>query len=339
MIKSGMKWMFLIIGTTIGAGYASGREIWQFFGHGSGLAIILFTVMFAICCYVILSISYEQRSSHYLPVLRLIVGKHLTSLYDKLILFYLFTTTVVMMAGSGATWQAFHFPYWWGIGALCIPLVIAFVWDIKGILSMNNLLLPLLIGGLFYVLYIFHAEQHLSLSAQWVEQHNWSSAFPFTALNILPLIAVLGAVGKHVKVKGEIWIASVGSGLVLGVITYIYNNSLIYLAEEILLYEIPLFAILKHYPYQFFLFISALLWLALFTTALSGVFGFISRLKGKMKLPLWLLALVTISLMIPFTSFGFATLIKYLYPLYGILNLYILSAILLYPVANRYKIE
>lgn len=31
MVNSGLKWMFLIIGTTIGAGYASGREIWEFF--------------------------------------------------------------------------------------------------------------------------------------------------------------------------------------------------------------------------------------------------------------------------------------------------------------------
>ena len=40
--------MFLILGTTIGAGYASGRELWQFFGFESGLAIAIFTVIFII---------------------------------------------------------------------------------------------------------------------------------------------------------------------------------------------------------------------------------------------------------------------------------------------------
>ncbi|KGX89239.1 YkvI family membrane protein [Pontibacillus marinus] len=337
MIRSGMKWMFLIVGTMIGAGYASGRELWQFFGHDSGLAILLFTILFSICCYVILSISYEKQSQHYLPVLRTIVGKHLTLLYDGMILLYLFTTTVIMLAGSGATWQAFHFSYWVGILAIAIPLVLVFVWDIKGILSMNSFILPLLIGGLLYVLILFTVQQELSIFAHLGEQKNWTAAFPFTALNILPLIAVLGAVGNQMKVKGEIWIASIGSGMILGTISFIYNNSLIQISEDILLYEIPLFAILKHYPYEMFLFISVLLWIAIFTTAASGMLGLITRFRKRFTGPMWLLALLTLMLMAPLTSFGFSTLIKYLYPLYGLLNLYVLSSLLLYPLTNRYK--
>src|SRR5690625_1803839 len=93
MLKAGLKWMFLIIGTTIGAGYASGREIWQFFGHESGLAILLFAVFFTISCYVIMNISFEQKSTHYYPVLHDIIGKRLSRLYDLLIFLYLCTTT------------------------------------------------------------------------------------------------------------------------------------------------------------------------------------------------------------------------------------------------------
>ncbi|QST00060.1 hypothetical protein IMZ31_18730 [Pontibacillus sp. ALD_SL1] len=339
MIRSGMKWMFLIIGTMIGAGYASGRELWQFFGHESGLAILIFTILFTISCYVILRISFEKKSKHYLPVLRTIVGDHLTLLYDGMIILYLFTTTVIMLAGSGATWQAFHFSYWLGIIAIIVPLILVFVWDIKGILSMNSIILPLLIGGLLYVLILFSVQQELSIFSHIGEQSNWPAAFPFTALNILPLIAVLGAVGSEVRYKGEIWIASIGSGLVLGSISFIYNSSLIQIADDILLYEIPLFAILKHYPYEMFLFISFLLWIAIFTTAASGVLGLITRFRNRLKGPLWLLAAITLLLMLPLTSIGFSTLIKYLYPLYGLLNLYVLSAILLYPFLNRYKIS
>lgn len=339
MWKSGFKWMFLIIGTMIGAGYASGRELWEFFGHESGLAILIFTLLFSTSCYVILRISFERKSKHYLPVLRTIVGKHLTMLYDGMIILYLFSTTVVMLAGSGATLQAFHFSYWIGILAIAIPLVIIFIWDIKGILSMNTFVLPLLVGGLLYTLLLFTVQNDLSLTSGLKNNSNWTAAFPFTALNILPLIAVLGAVGSKMKSKGEIRIAAVGSGLTLGSISYIYNTSLIQISEDLLVYEIPLFAILKNYPYEMFLFISILLWIAIFTTAASGVFGLVTRFRSRVKGPLWFLALITIVCMIPLTSFGFSTLIKYLYPLYGLLNLYVLSAILLYPIVNRFKID
>ncbi|WP_181350754.1 hypothetical protein [Thalassobacillus sp. CUG 92003] len=339
MYKSGMKWMFLIIGTMIGAGYASGRELWQFFGQDSGVAIALFTLMFVMSCYVILSISFEQKSGHYLPVLRSIVGKHLTGVYDWMIIIYLFTTTVVMLAGSGATLQAFEFSYRLGVVAIIIPLILIFIWDVKGIISVNSFILPLLILGLFFVLLLFSIDNKLEFFSHLDEMSNWKSAFPFTALNILPLIAVLGAIGNQVQEKGEIWVASISSGLILGGISYLYNNSLIQISEEIILYEIPLFAILKNYPVEMLIFMSVLLWIAIFTTAASGILGLITRFRDMFKLPLWLMAMMAVAVMLPFTSFGFSTLIEYLYPLYGILNLYVLTALLLYPIIHRFKIS
>ncbi|SET25290.1 Uncharacterized membrane protein YkvI [Oceanobacillus limi] len=335
MIKSGLKWMFLIIGTTIGAGYASGRELWEFFGHESGLAIVLFMVFFITSCIVIMTVSYEKQSSEYRPVLRVIVGNRLSKLYDVMIFLYLYTTTVVMLSGSGATGQAFNLPYWWGVAFISLVLIILFSKDITGLLSINQIILPVLLIGLLFVLIVFTIDQDLSLFSHWYEQSNWTAAFPFTALNILPLIAVLGAVGNKVESKQEIWFAGIGSGVILGVISYIYNNSLIQISDELLLYEIPLFAILKNYPFQMVILMSILLWFAIFTTAAAGVLGIVTRIKGYLKQPLWLLVVVTLLTMLPLTTLGFSKLIGILYPIYGILNLYVLTRLLLFPIWNN----
>src|SRR5699024_12224342 len=85
---------------------------------------LLFIIFFTICCIVIMQISYRKKSSEYTPVLEIIVGRKLTRFYDIMILFYLYTTTVVMISGSGATGQAFNFSYWWGIGFIVLTLFI-----------------------------------------------------------------------------------------------------------------------------------------------------------------------------------------------------------------------
>jgi len=332
MWNAGFKWMFLIIGTTIGAGYASGRELWEFFGHESGLAILLFIIFFTICCIVIMEISYRKQSSEYTPVLEIIVGNKLARFYDVMILLYLYTTTVVMISGSGATGQAFNLSYWWGIGFIVFTLIILFIRDINGVLIINQYILPILIAGLLFVLLLFTFDQKLELFSHWHEQRNWVAAFPFTALNILPLIAVLGAIGNKVSSRKEIWIGCVGSGLILGVVSYIYNNSLIQIADELLLYEIPLFAILKGYPFIMLIFMSVLLWFAIFTTAAAGILGIVTRIQNYFKSPLWFLVFIILLTMIPLTTFGFSTLISVLYPLYGILNLYVLTRLLLFPL-------
>ncbi|WP_070120012.1 YkvI family membrane protein [Bacillus marinisedimentorum] len=336
MLRAGMKWMFLIMGTMIGAGYASGREIWQFFGHESGLAIILFTFFFIVSCFVIMRISFEKQSHHYLPVLEHLIGKRLTGVYDIMIILYLFTTTVVMLAGSGATLQTFSMPYWTGVLILCLLLVFLFIWEIKGILNMNSVILPLLILGLVGVLLSFILLNGEHWQFDWQHQGNWPSSFTFTALNILPLIAVLSAIGREMKHTGEVYIASIGSGLLLGSVSYLYNQSLLQI-QDIMFYEIPLFAVLERYPYFMVIIMSILLWLAIYTTAASGLLGLISRFQNGVNLPSWLLASIVLVLMVPLTSFGFGTLVAVLYPLYGILNLYVMAAILLYPILNHYK--
>ncbi len=339
MWVNGLKWMFLIIGTMIGAGYASGRELWEFFGAESGLAIILFTVLFTICCSVIMTISHTRRSKHYLPVLHVLMGKRLSKLYDVMIILYLFSTTVIMLAGGGATLEVINFPYWLGIVIIGSLVVLLFVWDTKGMTAMNAFIIPILIVCLVGILLAFQSLKGFPIRFPVAEQHNWPAALTFTALNILPLIAVLAAIGNEIKHKGEVWIASIGSGFILGAISYLYNESLLQVAGDIMLYEIPLFAILKHYPYYMMLIMSALLWLAIYTTAAAGIFGLLSRTRDWLRGPAWLLALLFIAMMAPLTTFGFSSLISVLYPLYGILNLYVLAAILLYPILHHRSIS
>lgn len=327
--------MFLIVGTIIGAGYASGRELWEFFGAESGLAIVLFAVLFSISCAVILTVSKKEQTTHYLPVLEKVLGKRLAKAYDVMIILYLFSVTVIMLAGAGATLEVYHIPTWLGIIVNGFLVVIIFIKGTSGMTKINALLIPILIVCLLAVLLVYQHSIGFTFSFNLQEQKNWPSSLTFTSLNILPIIAVLGAVGNQINHRGEIYIASIGSGVILGTVSYIYNESLLTVAQEIIFYEIPLFVILKHYPSVMVLAISLVLWLAIYTTAASGVLGLLSRIRVKVTGEPWVIALLLVALMAPLTLFGFSTLISILYPLYGILNLYILAALLLYPILRH----
>ncbi|WP_096156180.1 MULTISPECIES: YkvI family membrane protein [Bacillus] len=337
MWSNGLRWMFLILGTVIGAGYASGRELWQFFGAESGLAIFIFTILFIVCCYVIMRISMDQQSEHFSPVLVKLVGSKLSKVYEIIILLYLFTTTIVMLAGGGAALQVFFIPYWAGIIIISSLLILLFVYGVNGMITVNTWVIPIIVlvlGGI-----LIHATDMSVITASSLleKQNNWPSAFTFTALNILPLVAVLSAIGNKVASKNEIIIASLGSGLVLGIISFVYNETLLSVATKIEFFEIPLFAIIQSYPYYMLFFMTLLLWVAIYTTAASGLLGLTTRLRSIFNLPLWVVCAIMLAIMIPFTTFGFSLLVSVLYPLFGLINLYLLVAILLYPIANKYN--
>ena len=337
MWKSGFKWMFLIIGTMIGAGYASGREIWQFFGHESGLAIVLFSVLFTYSVYLIMSISFQYQSTNYSTILEALLGKKIAKFYDVLIFFYLISVTTIMIAGSGATFEVFQISKWIGIIFIAVITVLLFIKGVQGVVTLNTFILPLLITGLLSILIVFIQDEQLTFIWSLDHQSNWSSAFTFTALNILSILAVLGAVGDKIQSKKEILIASIGSGIILGIITLLYNNSLIQISEIIILFEIPLFAILKNYPNYAYIVMSILLWFAIFTTAISSTLGIVTRLHSYINISLSKLACILLILLIPLTNLGFSTLIAWLYPLYGFLNLYLLAAIILFPFYKKFS--
>ena len=337
MVSSGLRWMFLILGTMIGAGYASGRELWVFFGQESTLAIVLFTIFFIICLYVVMTLSSKLGTQHYMPVLEQLMGKKVASIYDVMIFIYLYTTTIVMIAGGGAALEVLKIPYWYGVVIITVCLVLLFFSGDKGLVTMNMTAIPVLIVFLLWILFkSVYGDSHV-LIIDWQKQSNWHASITFTSLNIVSLVAVIGGVGHEIKTKGEIWIATIGSGVVLGGVSFLYNQSLLQVANVIPLYEIPLFALLKNYPFIMTIAMSGLLWVAIYTTAASGVFGLITRMKNRFKSPLWLLALIMTLTMIPLTSFGFSPLVTTLYPIYGVLNLYFVASLLIYPLQHRVK--
>lgn len=331
MWANGLKWMFLIVGTLIGAGYASGRELWQFFGAESNVAILLFTGLFTVSCFVILNLAYKQKSTQYVPLLTTLVGPKLARFYDWIILSYLFSTTTIMLAGAGATLEVYNIPFWLGMVGTAAFVVLLFLRDTQGMTTINAFLIPILIFSLVSILLVFQSSLGFSFSFDVSHQSNWPSAITFTALNILPIVAVVSAIGNQISHRGEIWIATIGSGLLMGSISYLYNESLLQIANEIMFYEIPLFVILKQYPSVMVVAMSVLLWLAIYTTAGAGIFGLISRLRGILKGETWLVAMLLLAIMAPLTTFGFSSMIAVLYPLYGAVNLYLLVAIILYP--------
>jgi uncharacterized membrane protein YkvI len=337
LVRAGLKWMFLILGTMIGAGYASGRELWLFFGQESTLAIVLFTLFFIICMYVVMTLSSRLRTQHYMPVLEQLLGKKVSTFYDIVIFIYLYTTTVVMIAGGGASLEVLNIPYLYGVFIISSCLILLFIGGNKGLVTLNVITIPVLIVFLVGVLFkSVYGDPHAFI-IDWQKQSNWHASIMFTSLNIVSLVAVIGGLGNEIKTKGEIWIATVGSGLILGGISFLYNQSLLQNASVIPHYEIPLFALIKNDPFIMTIAMSGLLWIAIYTTAASGIFGLITRMKNRFKGPLWLLALIMTLTMIPLTTFGFSSLVSTLYPIYGVLNLYFLASLLIYPLLHRVR--
>lgn len=328
---------FLILGIVIGAGYASGREIWLFFGPNGGRAILLFAIIFGVCCYSVLDISYQKQTNHYQQILETIVNDQFTWLYDLLMFIYLILTIVIMIAGSGAALEIYQLPSWVGIGLIAIMLVWAFSFSLDQVIEINTILLPILLITLLVILTMF-IKQEPAIEHVTVSKVNYFKAISFTSVNLLPIISVVGAVGKKIKTKKEVIYTAIISTIILAGLSYIYNYSLTLIQSEIDLFEMPIYGILIRFPSFVLLFVTIIIWIAIFATAVGALLGLITRIQNNYQISQFKVALILTLLLVPFSLTGFQFLIELIYPAYGVLNLYLLLKLILYPVKD-YRVE
>ncbi len=331
-----------IIGTTIGAGFASGREVWEFFGSyglGSQYSLFLANVLFLITVMVVLHISRNQHTKNYYGILESLMGKKLANVFDLFTMLYLLSMSVVMFAGSGATFAQWNYSYMLGVLFIAVMVFIVLLFDVEGLVSIQTFIIPILVGVLLFVCIRFIVNFEGPIQGGETEAVTWPSGITYAALNIVPLIAVLSTLGGELKSRREMWVAGLVSTIGLASISMVMNYSLIKMSDEIATYEIPLFSLLQEYPTGMIAVVSIILWLAIYTTALSGVHGIVSRVSSLVRCPAWLLSLLLIFLMIPLSQFGFSTLVSVLYPIYGVLNLFVLGLLILYPISRSFDIS
>jgi len=331
---NGLKLGLTIIGTTIGAGFASGRELWEFFssyGLQSIEGILIAMSLFALSSILIVWISYTNKTENYYQVLVLLMGRRLAKIFDGFIFLYLFSGSIIMFAGSGATFEQWELPFFMGVIILAIATWLVIIRGVNGIMSLNSVLVPFLIIIILYTTFQYIIS-HPSLSGHYINNHLkvWPSAVTYSALNVVSLLGVLSTMGGKVNSIKEIIVGGLLAGGGLGIVAILLNLSLLRV-EFVQQYEIPLFSLVPIGNSFLLIAVTIILWLAIYTTAIGNIHGLVHRIGSKWKHSTSTLSILIILAMLPLTLIGFSTLVKILYPLYGVLNLYLLAVLILYP--------
>ena len=333
-----------IVGSTIGAGFASGREIWEFFGSygtSSGMAIILSMSIIFIVSVIVLHISWTRNTRNYSDLFRQVMGVKVARYLDGFVALYLLTGTLVMLAGSGATFEQWNVSSVTGSLVLALAVLVVLIFDLRGFMSINALLIPIMIVILVTVCIQFlridgvhSAWLGQEVTSQVTSPPVWPSAIIYAALNMTSLIAVLSVMGGQIRHTAEIWIAGGVSAACLGVVAYLFNYSLLHVKHLVPQYDIPLFALLHDYSSLGTFSVTLVLWLAIYTTAISNIYGLVFRISDWLRVPHFIIGAAIFLLLIPLSQLGFSALVSVLYPLYGVLSLFILAILLLFPLSS-----
>ncbi|MBO8162549.1 MAG: hypothetical protein H0Z34_02380 [Brevibacillus sp.] len=323
--KQSLQIAFTYIGTVVGAGFASGREILHFFvqyGIQGLIGIILATLLFVWAGVRVMILAYRLRANSFQEINLYLFGSVAGTLFNLTLIAVLLGTTSVMLAAAGTLFSgSFHLPAQIGIWLSMIAIFLVVVRGLTAIHSINSLFVPTLIG--FTVLVFVYSEpwDDISSSGVFIETVKpwiWlSSPLYYVALNVSLTQAVLVPIGRDSSSERPLIIGGFLGGIGIGILLLLAYASMAAHMPQVSSADMPMIFMLSELG-QWIAFLFALLVYAeVFSTLAANVYGLVQQMKGILSLSPALIVLMILLTCYLVSFVGFTSLLSLLYPLFG----------------------
>lgn len=330
IMKNVLKLVFVIIGTLIGAGFASGQEVYLFFfsyGMKGLIGILISSIIIGVVIYSTFNILNKYKINTYKDFLNILIPKNtkLKIIANFIINIFILITFFIMIAGFGA-----YFEQEIGINRLVGSLILAiitfivFMTSIKGVVKVNELIVPILIGFIFIIGIISIKDIHILNLENYVIKTNYTnfalSAVLYSSYNSILLIPVLITLNNYVKNKKQIFYISFISAIVTMLLSVIIFLLLVRVDVDISKLEMPVVYVVSN-MFKILRYIYGVIILgSIFTTAISLGVSFLQN-TAKNKKGYTQISIIMCITSVIISKFGFSNLVSLLYPIFGYLGL------------------
>ena len=318
--------VFTIIGALIGAGFASGQELYSFFyiyGIKGIYGIIVTSFLITILIYKILKIIYIKKITNYDEFLSVFIkNKKITKMTNLILNILLLVTFYIMIAGFGAYFeQEIGINKMFGSLILIIMCFCVFQTSVEGVIKISRYIVPILILAII-VIGLINLLTINNLDTNIIDyKTNWLlSSITYSSYNIILLIPVLISLKNQIKREKSIKYIAIISGAITAILAIIIYTLLMRIDIDISKLEMPVVYMIRTFYEKFKTIYAFIILVSIFTTAISIGTGLLQNLNKKGKSYTQFVIFLCITSLI-ISNFGFSNLVKNVYPFFGYIGI------------------
>lgn len=316
---------FLYVGSLMGAGFASGKESWQFFGvfglQGL-LGILLSTLIFMTFGFMTITIAGKLKTSDMSKLIFPTDSKASEFLVGIVMQVFLFMAYFSMLAAGGALFEE-QFGVSHSIASLVLMVFVVFT-TIRGFEKVSSRLqrvTPVLVGGalLLGMLVVarsgFQVDFHPEAEASPLASNWFLASISLVSYNLTAGIPILGKCAIHAKKLRSAQIGGLIGGFLLGMCSLILFFATLTDTQLAVNSALPMLNLCESISPWIKKIYALVLLIAVFGTATSTFYGVTTKLpntKHRIKL-LYVLALLGFIM----SLVGFSNLVAFMYPIGG----------------------
>lgn len=326
--KNSFKLAFIYLGTILGAGFASGKELVNFFARFKEMGIIGFLItcfLLSISFMAILDLIKNSHAKDYKQFLNEVFGEKIAKILEVLNTTFLFIIFSAMLAGGGAVLSSIF-----GINFKLCTVIFSFIIFIslffgqKSVILINSILCPILIfGGALIGIYIYFFETIQTIN---INDNAITQSIVYTSFNIITTISVLFGVRNLILNNKVVVFSGILGGLFIFFIGIFLILSLVYNYDLIKYEDLPILYIIKDVNIIKLIYTSVIL-MAIYTTALGNGFALENIIYEKINKKRIFIKILILLLGIFVSFIGFSNMVEKIYPIFGYLGLFQLITI------------
>ncbi len=322
--------LLIIIGTLVGAGFASGQEIAIFFNrfgdygwYGSFFSSAFFGLIILFVLKNVSKKNYETLMMRF-------------SLLRWINEIFLLISFCVMIAGVSAFFeQQLKLPYWIGSMIATSICYLVFSYRYKGLEVFNIILVPCIILGILVIglgTYSPDAMQDIRYTLPKMFTNSWFlSSILYVGYNSLMLIPILITFhDEDLKNSQKYYIAFL-SFAVFTILGFLLVRVMRIYFPQILVFELPTLKLAEQIGTIAKSLYSFIILFSIFTTAISCGYSFLKMQEAKYEKKAFILCIIAIFL----SKIGFSKLVSSMFPIFGYFGIFQIIVIIYLMLKER----
>lgn len=331
------------IGIIVGAGFASGQEVLQYFtsfGYMGTAAAGVATALFAYLGMMLTTLGSRTRTRSHKDVVYQISGRYIGVVVDYVIIFTLFGVGVVMLAGAGSLLnQQYGLDAYVGSVLMMVLIGITVLMNVDRVVALIGSITPLLVLALMLIcvyslVTMDRSFVELAPIAAGIDStlpHWLVSAVNYVSFNIAvgaAMALVMGGAEQNENLAK--WGGLLG-GAGVGVLIMISHLAMFSQIDKVAGYPMPLLKIIEGVSPWLAQGMALVLFGMIFSTGAGMFYAFIARFV-KLRTPAAnRFAIITLVVGFIASFAGFTDLVAVFYPLIGYLGLFLVGALIYAP--------
>lgn len=334
-VRKSLAAALTIVGTIVGAGFASGREVYHFFArygiHGLAGSVLVVVLLCALCLRVVY-LSRKYRAKDLCELVHKHLGGLTASLLKVLLLVSMWLGLGVMLSGAGAAGEGVGISRLLSIGVTAVVVLYCLNRGLQGIKEANSVLIPALI---LLTAYLFVRGLSLGtysfllvpLSSASIFQALWSSVV-YAGLNGLLLMVIIPPLMAEDSTLGIVLGCTIFGGL-LSMVTLLLLIFPFLAADS----PVPMLTVAAYLLPSLPGVYGFILWTALTTTALTNALGISLHFAKRSRYSLRIQNALVVASALPLGLVAFEVAVAVVYTALGYTALFV-TVLLLFPAGK-----